>query len=142
MRLAGLRHDGPYEQISNAFESLFPKAGDLGPPHIPDAQWVAVYAADPETDGDQPRSFVTVSVAEDAEIGDLEEVRISPGTYARTVHVGPHGGLATAWKVFGSRLTDSGHHVLKDRPAFEIYANQEEGTAENDLHTELYFPVR
>jgi AraC family transcriptional regulator len=142
MRLAGLQHKGPYEQISNTFASLFPKAGDLGPPRIPDAQWVAVYAADPGTGGDQLRSFATVSVAEDAEIGDLEVVRIAPGTHALTVHAGPHSGLATAWKVFGSRLTDSGHHVLRDRPAFEIYVNQEEGTAESDLLTELYFPVR
>jgi AraC family transcriptional regulator len=142
MRLAGLQHDGPYEQISITFASLFPKVTDLGPPHTPEAHLVGVYAVDPGHASDQLRSFATVSVAEDAEIGDLEEVRILPGTYARTVHVGPHGGLATAWKLFGNRLADAGHHVLKDRPAFEIYANQEEGAAESDLRTELYFPIR
>jgi AraC family transcriptional regulator len=142
MRLAGLRHDGPYEHISNTFALLFPKAADLGPPHTPDAHLVAVYAADPESAGDQLRSFATVSVAEDADIGDLEEVRIGPGTYALTVHIGSHSNLATAWKVFGRRLADSGHHALRDRPSFEIYANQEEGTAEGDLRTELYVPVR
>jgi AraC family transcriptional regulator len=142
LRLAGIRHDGPYEQISTTFVSLFPKAGDLGPPSTPDAQWVAVYAVDPAPGGDQLRSYAAVSVAEDAEIGDLEEIRISPGTYARTVHVGPHGGLAAVWKLFGNRLADAGHHILRELPTFEIYANQEQGTAESDLRTELYFPIR
>ena len=142
LRLAGLRHDGPYEQISTTFSSLFPKATELGPPHTPDAQWIAVYAVDPESANDQLRAYATVSVADDAEIGDLEEVRIVPGTYARAVHVGPHGGLARTWKLFGIRLSDAGHHVLRDKPTFEMYANQPGGTPDSDLRTELYFPIR
>jgi DNA gyrase inhibitor GyrI len=141
MRLAGVQHEGPYERISETFALLFPKAGDLGPSGTPGARWVAVYAAEPVTAGDQLRSYATVTVAEDADIGDLEEIRLAPGTYARTVHVGAHAGLATAWKVFGSRLADAGHHVLRDQPAFEIYANLE-GVAEEDLRTELHFPLR
>jgi DNA gyrase inhibitor GyrI len=58
------------------------------------------------------------------------------------VHVGAHAGLPTAWKVFGSRLADAGHHVLRDQPAFEIYVNQVDGVAEEDLRTELHFPLR
>jgi AraC family transcriptional regulator len=142
MRLAGIRHDGPYEQIGNAFEKLLPKAGDLGPSRTSDAQWVAVYGGEPETAEGQPRSFATVRVADDADIGDLEEVRIPPGTYARTVHVGPRTGLATSWKLFGNRLSDAKHHVLKDQPRFEIYLDQEAGSPEDQLRTELYFPLR
>jgi AraC family transcriptional regulator len=142
MRLAGVRHDGPNEQISTAFEQLSTKAGELGPPKAPDAQWVAVHAAEPDAAGGQPQSFATVSVAEDADIGDLEEVRIPPGTYARTEHVGPRAGLATAWKVFGNRLSDAGHHVRKDQASFEIYPNLDKDAPEDQLRTELYLPLR
>jgi len=68
-RLAGVRHQGPYPRISEAFLRLFPQADALGLSRVAGAVYVAVYYDDPESmPEDALQSLAAVTVAEDATI--------------------------------------------------------------------------
>src|SRR5215467_16235685 len=98
-RLAGVRHQGPYPRISEAFLRLFPQADALGLSRVAGAVYVALYYDDPEsTPEDALRSLAAVTVAEDATIGELEDERLPSGRFVRMPFFGPHSDLGEAWR--------------------------------------------
>lgn len=143
LRLAAVRHEGPYPRISEAFARLGQVAGPAGLVRCPEAAMLALYHDDPETvPVDQLRSDAALTVDEDATIPEeLDEIRVPAGRYATTTFVGPYTGLGDAWsKLVGGWLPSSGHRAA-DRPSFEIYRNNPGNAAPKDLVTELYFPI-
>jgi len=143
LRVAALRHIGPYNRISEAFERLGDIAGRAGLIGRPGTQMLGIYHDDPEaTPAAELRSDAGLSIPEDAALPKgLEETRIPAGRYAVATHVGPYTGLPDAWsKLMGSWLPETGHR-LGSGPSFEIYRNTPMDTAPADLRTELYIPV-
>src|SRR5262249_18118441 len=109
-RLAGVRHQGPYPRISEAFLRLFPQADALGLSRVAGAVYVAVYYDDPEsTPEDALRSLAAVTVAEHATIGDLEDARLPSGRYVRMPFFGPHSDLGEAWRHLNHRRAEEGY---------------------------------
>jgi AraC family transcriptional regulator len=142
LRLATLRHIGPYNRISEAFARL----GDVvGPAGLigPESQMLALYHDDPETTPlAELRSDAAISVPEGRAIPEtLVEQRLPDGLYACVTHVGSYEGLPDAWNRFlGEWLPASGHR-MKDGVSFEIYRNTPENAAKDALVTELYAPL-
>ncbi|CAM2006339.1 AraC family transcriptional regulator [Acanthopleuribacter pedis] len=142
LRLAGLRHVGPYNQCGNAWEKLLPMMGKLG--------WlsgcesmVGLCHDDPEsTPAEEIRYDACVVVDETFEAFDDVTIHGIPGgTFARTVHVGPYDTLNKTYAALcGTWLPQSGHET-RDEPAFEIYINDPESTEPEDLVTEIYLPI-
>lgn len=140
-RLAGVRHQGPYPRISEAFLRLFPQADALGLSQIAGAVYVAVYYDDPQaTSEDALRSFAAVTVAEDATIGDLEEARLPSGRYVRTAFFGPHSDLAEAWRHLNHQREEEGYQ-RRDGVSFEVYVGQENDALPDRDRTDLFAPV-
>lgn len=142
LRVATVRHVGPYNQISEAFERLGTVAGRAGlftgPPTM-----LAIYHDDPEsTPEEQLRSDAGLVVSEDTTLpAELTERRLPAGRYACTVHVGPYERLGDTWARFmGEWLPASGHR-LGEGVSYEIYVANPMTTPQEELRTELYIPI-
>lgn len=140
-RLAGVRHQGPYPRISEAFLRLFPQADALGLSQVAGAVYVAVYYDDPQTTHKEAlRSLAAVTVAEDAAIGDLVDARLPSGRYVRTAFFGPHSGLGEAWRQLNRQRVEEGYQ-RRDGVSFEMYLGQEDKAPSDPVRTDLYAPI-
>jgi DNA gyrase inhibitor GyrI len=135
MRLAGLWHRGSYERIRDTFVVLFPRLDALGLDQLPGSTLVSVYCDDPRvTPAGELRSFAGVTVAEDAPIGELHELRLPGGKYLRAVLIGSHDQIPEGWRELNERLTE-GLYTARTAESFEVYA------ANDEDRTELYSPI-
>lgn len=143
MRVAVVRHRGPYHRIGEAFSKL----GDIaGPAGLlgPNAKMIGVYYDDPDTTPESElRSDAGITVSESAKIPpELVEVRIPAGRMARATHIGGYEGLNESWaRLTGEWLEQSGQR-LGDGVSYEIYLNTPMDTPKEKLRTELYIPLQ
>jgi AraC family transcriptional regulator len=143
LRVATLRHVGPYNRISEAFARLGQIAGPAGLLN-PRPTMLAIYHDDPETTpGSELRSDAAVVVSPEARLPEgLGEQRVPGGRYARTTHLGPYEQLGDAWGRFmGEWLPRSGQRLNSDGVTYEIYRNTPEEVPKEKLETELYIPL-
>ena len=135
MRVAGIRHIGPYHEIGRAFGKL---GGIAGPPPA-GAQMIAVYHDDPDTTpADRLRSDAALSLPQATNTPNgLIEQRLPAGRYATVVHKGPYEDLPKMWeKLKKEWLPAHGHKSAN--PSYEIYLNNPMTTAKPDLLTEIF----
>ena len=143
LRVATIRHVGPYEHITPAFERLGALAGPAGLFERPETQLIAIYHDDPQTTAAEAlRSDAGLVVAEDARLpAGVVEQRLGGGRYACTLHVGSYKTLGDTWSRFlHGWLPSSGHRAGKG-PPYEVYLNNPHDTAEDQLRTELRIPI-
>src|SRR5690242_11478069 len=143
LRVATVRHVGPYPRISEAFQRLGALAGPAGLMRFPASVMLAIYYDDPETTpAEQLRSDAGITVPNDMPLpGGLVEKKIPAGRYARTTHVGPYARLGDTWSRFmGQWLPKSGHRV-GDGSSYEVYRNTPENASPDALRTDLYLPI-
>jgi len=142
LRVATVRHVGPYNQIPKAFEHLGAVAGPAGLVEKASAM-IAIFHDDPEsTPQDQLRSDAALVVPEGVKMPDgLVEQHISAGCYARTVHVGPYEQLGDVWaRLLGEWVPASGNRI-SGGVSYEIYTNTPGEVPKEQLRTELYVPL-
>ena len=143
LRVASVRHIGPYNQIPEAFERLGAAAGPAGLFRQPGAAMIAIYHDDPDsTPQHQLRSDAAIAIGSDVPLpAGLDEQRLPAGRYACAVHVGPYEKLGDAWARFmGEWLPASGHR-LGDGVSYEIYRNNPMQVPKEQLRTEMYVPL-
>jgi len=143
LRVAAIRHVGPYNEISRAFERLGTIAGPAGMTARPDTKLLAIYYDNPQTTApDELRSDAGVVVPPTTELpAGLAEERIPAGRYARTEHIGPYEQLPDVWARFlGEWLPSSGYRPGAG-PNFEIYLNTPANVRPEQLVTHLYVSV-
>lgn len=142
MRVAAVRHVGPYNQIHEAFEQLGRIAGPAGA-FRPGAAMIAIYHDNPEsTPQDQLRSDAAISIPPDAPLpAGLTEHRVDGGRYACTEHRGSYETLGDTWQRFmGEWLPASGHRTGSG-VSYELYLNNPANTPTPELRTELCIPI-
>jgi AraC family transcriptional regulator len=142
LRLAAVRHVGPYFEIGSAFGQLEQRIASLGLDQNPDAIRLAMWLDNPDLKrADELRSLAAISVAEDAAIGDLEESRLPAGTYLRAEFVGHFSGLGEGWaQVYGEIIPSNGY-LPRDGVTFEVYVSDHDTTPPDELRTDLYVPI-
>jgi AraC family transcriptional regulator len=143
LRVAAVRHAGPYRQIGKAFERLGAIASAAGLFQQPGAVMIAIYHDDPDTTPqDKLRSDAGIVVPDHVQLPDgLVEQRIPAGRYARTEHVGPYEQLEDAWSRFKDEALPAGGHRIGARPSYEIYRNDPTKVPKEELRTEMYISV-
>lgn len=142
MRVAAVRHVGPYNRISDAFARLGELAGGAGLLEVRPTM-LALYYDDPEvTPEAELSSDAAIVVQENAKLpAGLEEHRLPAGRYAYTLHIGPYEQLGDAWSRFmGQWLPQSGERI-GEGTSFEIYLNTPGEVPSAELRTELYIPL-
>ena len=142
MRVAGIRHVGPFNQIGQAFGQLGQIAGSAGLMQAPGAVMLGVYHDDPRsTPPDQLRSDAAVVVSEDASVPDgLAEQVIAGGRYAKATHIGPFDGLPGAWAELTDWMASEGHRAATG-PSLEVYRSDMASTPPQELNTDLYIAL-
>jgi AraC family transcriptional regulator len=143
LRVAFVRHVGPYHQVGEAWERLLPvlgKDGLLGG----DSLFLGICHDDPEvTPPLRLRYDACVSVDEAFRPeGEIGVQVVAGGEYAVTTHQGPYDTIGhTYGALLGQWLPRSGRE-LAGAPCFEVYLNSPENTAADDLLTDIYAPLR
>jgi AraC family transcriptional regulator len=142
MRLAFVRHVGPYDQVGDAWDTLcmhLGKEGCLGS----GSEFIGISYDDPEvTAPEKVRYDACVTVEEDFAPQDEVAVQtVGGGEYAVTTHVGPYNKLGETYsRLFGEWLLQSGRRLRSD-PCLEFYLNDPDGTDPEDLVTDICMPL-
>jgi AraC family transcriptional regulator len=142
MRVAFVRHVGPYNRVETAWERLctqLGKDGLLGP----GTKFIGICYDDPEvTPPERVRYDACVTVDNDFEAqDDVGAQTIGGGEYAVTTHVGPYSLLGQTYaKLLGQWLPRSGRE-LRSEPSLEVYLNTPESTDPEDLITDICAPL-
>ena len=142
LRLAGLRHRGPYIQIGAAFDRLFARAGGRGLIG-PATRMLGIYYDDPQSvPAAALRSDATITVGDEvADDGDVRILTLAGGRHAVVLHRGPYSELerAYAW-LYRGWLPQSGHEAA-DRPCFEEYLNNPRELPPEEWLTAVHLPL-
>ena len=142
IRVAFMRHVGPYDQVGATWEkfcTFLGQEGLLGG----DNRFIGVCHDDPEvTPPDKLRYDACVSVdANFQPAGELGVQVIAGGEYAVLTHHGPYAKLGGSYhRLVGLWLPRSGREMAAS-PCFEEYLNSPENTEPEDLITDLYLPL-
>ncbi len=142
VRVAFVRHTGPYDQCGQAWEKLcthMGAAGLLGG----NPRFIGLSYDDPDvTDADKIRYDACLEVDADFEpVGGIGVQVLPGGTFARTTHFGPYENLSLTYaQLLGQWLPGSGRR-FRIEPTREIYFNSPENTEPEDLVTDIYLPL-
>jgi AraC family transcriptional regulator len=142
VRVALMRHVGPYGEVGATWDKFLPvlgKDGLLGG----DSLIVGLCHDDPEvTPPDKIRYDACVVVDESFQpSGDIGVQFIPGGDYAVTTHFGPYNKLGETYtELLGRWLPRSGRE-LRSTPCFEVYLNDPQSTEPEDLITDIYAPL-
>ncbi len=142
MRVAFMRHVGPYSEVGATWDRLLPvlgKEGLLGGHSL----FIGICHDDPEITPQAKIRYdacVTVDASFTAE-GEIGVQVIPGGAYAHTTHFGPYHTLGETYtKLLGQWLPRSGYE-LRPTPCFEVYLNDPQSTDPEDLLTDIYAPL-
>ncbi len=142
LRVAFMRHVGPYARVGATWDRLLPRLGRDGWVGG-DSLFVGICHDDPEvTSPDKIRYDACVSVGTDFRpTGGIGVQTIAGGDYAVTTHFGPYARVGETYaKLLGQWLPRSGRE-LGSVPCFEVYLNDPNNTEPADLLTDLYAPL-
>ncbi|NQV34785.1 MAG: GyrI-like domain-containing protein [Phycisphaeraceae bacterium] len=142
IRVAFVRHMGPYNEVGKAWETVcmyLGKEGLLGP----DAQFIGVCYDNPEvTPADKIRYDACITVAPEFQgEGPVGVQVLAGGAYGVTTHEGPYHKLNETYaKLYGQWLPQSTYD-LRNEPSLEFYLNDPNSTSPEDLLTDIYTPI-
>jgi len=143
MRVAFVRHTGPYDQCGAAWDRLgawLGKEGYLGP----DCRMLGVSYDDPESTPSSKIRYDACVTVDDSfpPAAGIGVQTIGGGDYVRATHFGPYLHLKETYgRLMGQWLPRSGRH-LRDAPCFEVYINSPENTLPAELITDVYVPLK
>ena len=142
LRVASVRHRGPYSRIGEAFAILSEIAGRAGL-FGPDTLLLGIYHDDPKlTAQEELRSDAGITVSPDATLpAELDEQRIPAGRYAVTTHIGPYATLVDTWEQFMQEWLPHSGNRFGEGVSYEVYRNTPGDVPEDQLHTDIFIPV-
>jgi AraC family transcriptional regulator len=141
--LAFVRHTGPYQDCGKAWDKLCAYLGKEGF-FTSTTRFIGLCHDDPEvTPPDKVRYDACATVGpEFRAVGEIGVQTIPGGDYAVTMHYGPYQNLSKTYaRVFGQWLPRSGRE-MGDGPSLELYQNDPNSTAPEDLVTEIQVPLK
>jgi AraC family transcriptional regulator len=140
VRVGTVRHIGPYETISQAFERL--GAVLSGAKRPASTQLLALYYDDPQTTAaDRLRSDAALAFPQGFDVpAGLIERRLAAGKYASAVHVGAYDQLGKAWATLKKEVAARGLRAT-GAVSYELYLNDPMSVPSTELRTELFMPV-
>ena len=142
MRVAFVRHVGPYNECGKAWERLMGWAGMRG--YLTQGpQPLGISHDDPAiTPPDKLRYDACIPVGDDVQgEGDIGIQTIGDGTYAVTQHVGPYEKLSDTYATLCGEWIPKQGYELRSSPALEFYRNSPCDTAPENLITDIHMPI-
>ncbi|MCX6354849.1 MAG: AraC family transcriptional regulator [Candidatus Aureabacteria bacterium] len=142
MRVAFMRHIGPYIECGETWSTFCAWAGPKGLLRQ-GVKVLGISHDDPEvTPADKLRYDACITVDEsfkpEGEIG-VQEVR--GGEYAVTTHKGPYKKLIETYSALFGKWAPSSGRIVSQAPCFEMYLNDPMKTPPAELLTDIYVPL-
>lgn len=142
IRVAFVRHTGPYSECGKAWDKLcsyLGKEGLLGP----GTRFFGVSYDDPESvPADKVRYDACVEVDESFVPSDGIGVQtIAGGDYARLTHIGPYEKLSQSYGLILGQWLPRQDRLLRNAPSIELYLNSPDSTNPEDLITDIHVPL-
>jgi AraC family transcriptional regulator len=143
MRVAFMRHVGPYAEVGKTWEqflTVMGKEGYLGG----NPMMLGICHDDPEvTPPPRLRYDACLTVGEDfGPSGDIGAQTVAGGAYAVTTHIGPYNQLGRTYAEFLGQWMPRSGRELRNAPCFEVYANDPRDTDPEELLTDIYAPLQ
>ena len=141
-QVAFVHHIGPYIECGKAWEKLCRWAGPRGLLNK-NTTFLGLSYDDPEvTPADKIRYDACITVSQDVQPeGEIGVQEIPAGDFAVYLHKGPFEKLIDTYGALCGRwLPDSGREI-KDQPSVELYLNDPNTTAPEDLLVEIQIPL-
>jgi AraC family transcriptional regulator len=142
LRVAYIRHIGPYMECGPAWQKVYALAGQQGLIG-PNTMRIGIGHDNPKvTPAEKLRYDACLTIGDEAQpAGDLQVQVLPGGEYAIVTHRGSYTGLPDAYRqIFGEWIQSSGRK-MRQAPCFEIYVNSPTSTADESLITEIYVPL-
>lgn len=143
VRVAFVRHVGPYQECGVAWEKLCKFAAEQGW-SLSNALRIGIGHDNPEvTPAGELRYDACLTVDDQVQAtGEIGVQDLPGGEYAVATHRGPYSNLADTWRrVFRDWLPKSGRE-LRSAPGFEIYVNDPMATPPEELVTLIHVPLK
>jgi AraC family transcriptional regulator len=142
MRVAFMRHIGPYSECGKTWDKFLPRlgsAGLLGPA----ASIIGICHDDPEvTPPEKVRYDCCVTVDDQyTPDGGIGVQIIDGGDYAVTTHHGPYTTIGDTYSKLCGQWIPRNNRRFRAAPCFEIYLNDPESTEPDELLTDIYAPL-
>ncbi len=142
IRVAFMRHVGPYDKVGPTWDKLMTylgKEGWLGG----SLRCIGLCHDDPEvTPAEKIRYDACVEVSEAFEpAGEIGLQVIAGGDYAVTTHFGSYNKLGDTYAKFLGQWVPRSGRELRSAPCFEVYLNDPGSTRPADLLTDIYAPL-
>ncbi len=143
MRVAFVRHVGPYNQVGKAWDTLcthLGKEGYLGS----GSKFIGICYDCPEvTPSEKIRYDACITVDENFVPEDEIAVQtIGGGEYAVTTHFGPYDKLGQTYsRLFRDWLMKSDREI-REQPCMEFYLNDPDSTEPDELLTDICLPLK
>jgi len=145
LRVAAIRHVGPYDRIGALFEGLMAWAGRhrmLGSA----TRVLGLCYDDPEmTPPEQCRYDACLALDPDQSVplqDGVSEILIQGGEYAVAVHRGKHCDLPQTYALVCGQWCPRFGREIRDVPCIENYLNDARNTSVEALRTEIYVPLQ
>lgn len=142
MRVAFMRHTGPYHEVGPTWQAFCAWAGRRGLLG-PESRLFGLCHDDPEvTPADHIRYDTCLVVDESFQPeGNVGLQTIAGGDYAKVTHHGPYENLKDTYAALcGQWLPQSGRE-LRSSPGIEVYRNDPTHTRPEDLLTDIFMPL-
>lgn len=143
MRVAFVRHVGPYNQVGKAWDCLCTHLGKNG--HLGSgSKFIGICYDDPEVTAPEKIRYDACITVDDNFVPekDVAVQTIDGGEYAVTTHFGPYDKLGQTYAMlFGQWLLQSGRELRSD-PCLEFYLNDPDSTDPDDLLTDICLPLK
>ena len=143
VRVAFVRHVGPYQECGGAWEKLGKFAAQQGwsPSNV---LRIGIGHDDPEvTPPDKLRYDACLTVDDQFQAtGEIGMQELPGGEYAVVTHRGSYSTLADTWRRIFREWVPKGGRELRSGPCFEIYVNDPATTPTEDLITEIHVPLK
>lgn len=142
LRVAFVRHVGPYQECGAAWQTLCRFAAQQGW-FSPDILRIGISHDDPEvTEPGHLRYDACLTVDDQFQAVGAVGLQVIPGGhYAVATHRGPLETLEATYRQLFREWVPSSGRELSSAPCFEIYRNDPSTTRPDDLVTEIYIPL-
>ncbi len=142
IRVAFMRHVGPYNEVGETWQKL---CGWAGPRGLlgPQMKMLGLCHDDPDvTLPEKIRYDACLVVGDNVEpAGDVGVQEIAGGEYAKALHVGPYEKLGETYAALCGQWMPQSGRTPRSSPSFEVYLNNPQTTPPEQLRTEVYMPV-
>jgi AraC family transcriptional regulator len=143
LNLIYCRHNGPFNQIDQAYEKLFRWAGPRGLLNRPDWKTVTVYHDDPNiTDIEKVRQDACITIQDEVKTeGEIGKESVAEGRYAVGRFEIDATGFDKAWDAVCLWMSENGYQPAEGTP-YELYHNDHTKHPEKKFVLDICVPVK